>query len=85
MGNPVTAPLDYVGAIGNAKNSANRRLGDASLQAAVTQFQVGEGRNPTSLQELVDKQYLKAIPTPPRGSQLVYDPKTGEVGIVRTP
>ena len=41
-----------------------------------------EGRNPKDLDELVKKEYIKAIPEAPYNMKIVYDDKKGEVQIV---
>ena len=41
-----------------------------------------EGRFPASLDELVSKRYLPAIPPVPHGKRLSYDPKTGGITLV---
>ena len=80
-GNPLTAPLDYVGAVGKAKKSSEKRLNLANLQNAIKQFQAVEGRYPKTLNELVTEGYFSRAPRPPRGMRYVYNPKTGQVGV----
>lgn len=80
--NPVTAPLDYLGAAGKAKQSAEKTLDTVSLNQAVQQFYAAEGRFPTELKELVTTGYLREIPTPPYGKKIFYDSSTGQVKIV---
>ena len=81
-GNPVTAPVDYLGAVVKAKKSAEKTVEGAMLTQAVQMFQAQEGRFPTSLDELVAKQYLNRLPPPPYGMRFDYDPKTGKVSVV---
>jgi len=45
-----------------------------SVQRAVNGFRDAEGRFPSSLQELVDKKYIEAVP-----GGVTYDPATGTV------
>lgn len=82
-GNPLTAPADYLGAINQAQKTAVRQVDLASLNKAIQLFDVQEGRLPTNLTELVTKRYLPVVPEPPAGSELTYDPETGEVEISR--
>ena len=80
-GNPLTAPLDYVGAVGKAKKSSEKRLNLANIQNAIKQFKAVEGRYPKALKELVTEGYFPRSPRPPRGMRYVYNPKTGQVGV----
>ena len=80
-GNPLTAPLDYVGAVGKAKKSSEKRVNLANIQNAIKQFEAVEGRNPKTLNELVTEGYFSRAPRPPRGMRYVYNPKTGQVGV----
>ena len=80
-GNPLTAPLDYVGAVGKAKKSSEKRLNLANIQNAIKTFKVVEGRYPKALNELVTEGYFPRPPRPPRGMRYVYNPKTGQVGV----
>ncbi len=50
-----------------------------SLQDAVTTFHQKFGRNPKSLNELVDKKIISEIPVSPLGRNFVLDPKSGQV------
>lgn len=83
-GNPVTAPVDYLGAVNKAKKASERTLDLASLKQAIQMFQANEDRYPTNLQEVVAKNYIRQIPTAPAGYRLTYDPKTGAAGMVRS-
>lgn len=51
------------------------------LKNKIISFQRTEGRYPNSLQELVDKGYIKEIPAPPEGMTYYYDPKTGKIEV----
>jgi hypothetical protein len=81
-GNPVTAPVDYLGAVGGAKKSMEGKLGNVGLTQAIQQFQAMEERLPTTLQELVTKGYLRELPKPPYQMKFAYNPQTGEVKVV---
>jgi hypothetical protein len=82
-GNPLTAPADYVGALGKAKGLAEKTVDNAGLNQAVQLFNAQEGRLPKDLQELVTQKYLPAIPQAPYGMKIEYNPKTGQVSIVK--
>lgn len=84
-GNPLTAPVDYLGAVGNAQKQAAKTVDLTSLHQAVQAFQAGEERLPKNLQELVTEGYLPRLPLPPRGMQWAYQPQTGQVRAVPTP
>lgn len=81
--NPVNAPADYLSAINKAQKTAVRTVDLASLTKAIDLFQAQEDRLPKSLNELVEKRYIPAIPEPPAGSKMNYDPQTGKVTITK--
>ena len=81
-GNPLTAPVDYLGAVVKAKKSAEKTVETVSLNQAIQQFSVAEGRYPKDLNELVTEKYLPEIPEPPYGMKIVYDAAKGEVKVV---
>lgn len=80
-GNPVTAPVDYLGAVAKGKKQADK-LTDLGIKQAVAQFYAVEGRYPKDLNELVAKKYLSSLPPPPTGMKFQYNPATGEVKTV---
>jgi hypothetical protein len=81
-GSVLTAPVDYLGAIGNAKQKAVKTVDVTSLTQAVQLFNVSEGRLPKDLNELVATQYLTKIPEAPYGQKIVYNPANGQVTVV---
>jgi len=81
-GNPVTAPVDYLGAVAKAKHTADAKLETASINKAVQLFYAQEGRYPKTLNELVRPEYLPRLPDPPVGMKYSYNPATGEVKVV---
>lgn len=81
-GNPITAPADYVGAVGKAQKSAQKTLSTVGLDQAIKAFSAEEGRYPNSLDELVSKGTISSIPKPPFGMKYDYDSKTGIVKVV---
>jgi hypothetical protein len=82
-GSVLTAPVDYLGAMGNAQQSAVKTIDTASLKQAIQMFQVDKGRLPKELNELVQEKYLPRIPETPSGTRLDYDPNTGEIKVVK--
>ena len=81
-GNPLTAPADYVGAIGKAQKSAQKTLSTVGLDQAIKTFAAEEGRYPNDLNELVSKGTIPSLPRAPTGMKFDYDPKTGMVKVV---
>lgn len=84
-GNPITAPVDYVGAIGQAQKQAAKVVELVQVQQAIRQFQAAEDRYPKSLDELVQEGYLPALPRLPPGLKFAYNPATGQVRAVPAP
>ncbi|MBI3853334.1 MAG: hypothetical protein HY298_24060 [Verrucomicrobia bacterium] len=82
-GNPLTAPVDYLGAIGKAQKNAVKTIDTVSLNQAIQLFNTQEGRNPKDLNELVEKKYLGQIPDAPYGMKIVYDASSGQVKVVK--
>jgi hypothetical protein len=84
-GNPITAPVDYLGAVGNAKKHAEKVIDTTSVSKAIDLFNAQEDRFPTNLNELVTSHYLPAVPVLPQGMKYQYNPQTGQIRAVRTP
>jgi hypothetical protein len=81
-GSPLTAPVDYLNSAAKAQHSATKTVDITSVNKAIEMFNVQEGRFPNDLNELVAKKYMPMIPTPPVGSRIDYDAKTGTAKIV---
>ena len=81
-GNPLTAPVDYLGAAAKAKNLADKTVSNVGLNQAIQLYQAQEGQLPKTLNDLVAKQYLNSIPPPPAGMKYDYNPQTGAVKLV---
>jgi hypothetical protein len=79
---PLSAPADYVGALGKAQQSAVKTVDTTSLNQAIQLFNVDQGRNPKDLNELVQKKFIPKIPDVPRGTKLEYDATAGAVKVV---
>ena len=82
-GNPLTAPVDYLDAVGKAKRSAVKTVDVASLNQAIQMFNVDMGRFPKDLNELVAEKYMPKIPAAPYGTKLEYDANAGKVKVVK--
>lgn len=80
--NPLTAPVDYLGAVGAAQKQAVKVVDLTTLQQAIQAFQAGEDRLPSSLQELVTEGYLPRLPATPAGMRFAYDAQRGQVRLV---
>jgi hypothetical protein len=83
--NPIAAPVEYIGALGRAKQVAERTIDLTALNQGIQLFYASEGRYPKDLQELVKEGHLRQIPQPPQGSIIQYNPQTGQVRIVKSP
>jgi PBP1b-binding outer membrane lipoprotein LpoB len=81
-GNPITAPVDYIGAVGQAQKYAVKQIDLAYLNQAIQLFNTQEGRLPKDLNELVPN-YVGKIPEAPYGSKIVYDASSGTVTVVK--
>ncbi len=79
----LTAPVDYLGAVGKAKQTAVKTVDLASINQAIQMFQVEHDRFPRSLEELVQEKYLPRIPEAPYGMKIEYDAQTGKVRVVK--
>jgi hypothetical protein len=80
-GNPITAPVDYLGAINQAQKSSVSRLDLIQIKQAIQQFNAGEGRLPKDINELIQQKYLIKANVP-RGMKIDYNPNTGDVNFV---
>ena len=81
-GNPLTAPVDYLGAVGEAKQRSIKTIDTASLTKAIQMFHVSEGRFPKELNELVQLRYIAKIPEAPHGQKIIYNATNGQVAVV---
>ena len=84
-GNPITAPVDYIGAVGKAQKHSAKVVDTVQVQQAIQQFHAGEDRFPKDLEELVKEGYLAAVPKLPTGLKYQYDAATGRVKAVSAP
>jgi hypothetical protein len=80
---PLSAPADYVGALGKAQQTAVKTVDVSSLNQAIQLFNVENGRYPKDLNELVESKFIPKIPDAPRGMKLDYDATAGKVKVVK--
>ena len=85
QGSVVTAPVDYLDSLGKAQRSMVKSVDLSTVNHAIQQFQVEQGRNPKDLNELVQEKYIPSIPPAPYGSRIDYDPATGVAKVVKEP
>lgn len=81
----VNAPGRYVAANFAARDSAERQTAVATVRQALQLYQVQEEKAPATLQDLVAKGYLPALPKLPTGWDWQYDPATVTVNAVPQP
>ena len=81
-GNPITAPVDYLGAVAKAQKSTTSKLSLVGIQQAIQMYQAQEGRFPKTLDDLVKAQVIGSIPPPPQGMKYSYDPKSGDIKLI---
>ena len=81
-GNPVTAPVDYLGAVAKGKKAAEKTIETAGLNQTIQLFYAQEGRYPKTLNELVAPGYLSKLPAPPAGMKFDYNPATGQLKVL---
>ena len=82
-GNPLTAPVDYLGAVNQAHKNAIKTIDTAALSRQIDLFHEQEDRYPKDLNELVSQHYLNSLPKAPYGMKLQYNPATGQVRVVK--
>ena len=80
---PLSAPADYLGALGKGQQQAIKVVDTASLKQAIQMFNTEQGRNPRDLNELVEEKYLPRLPEAPAGMRLEYDAASGAVRLVK--
>lgn len=83
VGNPLMAPVEYLGAVAAAKKTAIKIIDTANINQQIQLFHEQEDRYPESLNELVTMHYLPALPTPPYGMKFDYNPQTGQFKVVK--
>jgi hypothetical protein len=79
---PAGATGGYLGTLARGQQVAVKTIDVTALNEEIQLFNVQEGRNPKDLDELVTKKYLGALPHPPAGMKLVYDPAQAKVSVV---
>jgi hypothetical protein len=81
-GNPITAPVDYLGAVAKAQKSTTSKLSMVGITQGIQAYQAQEGHLPKTLNDLVTAGVIGKLPDPPTGMKFNYDPKTGDVTVV---
>ena len=81
VSNVVDAPLNYVGAVVQAKKYSENVIDVAYINQDIQMFNASEGHYPKDLQELIPN-YLGKMPDVPHGYKLVYDTNTYTVKAV---
>jgi len=77
-GNPIE---QYGGVMSKTMKTAKGMDAVMPVKQLVDSFYAQEGRYPASLQELIEKNYVKQIPEPPKGYQYKYNPSVGKVSL----
>ncbi len=80
--NVVTAPLTYIGAVGEAQKYAEKQIDVSYINEDIQMFNASEGRYPKDLQEMIPT-YLGKMPEVPQGYKLDYDTTTHTVKVVK--
>ena len=81
-GNPLTAPVDYLGAVNQGKNKVLGTAAVTQVNSALRQFEAAESRRARTLQEVITAGYPTALPALPRGMRWQYNAQTGQAGAV---
>ncbi len=84
-GNPITAPVDYLGAVNQAQKHSAKVVDTVQVQQAIRQFNAAEDRFPQDLAELVKEGYLPKLPALPSGMKYQYNPANGQIKVVSAP
>ena len=80
-GSAASAPADYLKSAANSQKRAVKTIDIVALNKTIETFYVQEGRFPKSLDELVDKNFLRALPQLPPGVKFNYDTNNGLVTV----
>ena len=75
-------PVDYLGAVGQAKQYSVKQIDLAYLNQAIELFNAQEGRYPKDLNELMPN-YIGKLPPAPYGTKIIYDAAQREVKVVK--
>ena len=81
--NALTAPVDYLGAVGQAKKHSEKVIDTAALNQTIMLFNAQEERYPKDLNELVTMKYLPSVPKPPYGMKFEYNARSGTLKVVK--
>jgi len=78
-GSVASAPADYLKSTVASQQKAVKTIDLTSINKAIEAFYVQEGRFPKTLEELVDKSLMHALPKAPPGTKFNYNTNTGIV------
>ena len=78
-GSVAGAPAEYLQSVAASQQKAVKTIDLTSINKAIEGFYVQEGRFPKTLEELVDKGLMHALPKAPLGTKFNYDAKNGVV------
>ncbi|HEY5232063.1 MAG TPA: hypothetical protein VIK35_00825 [Verrucomicrobiae bacterium] len=82
VSNVVDAPLNYIGAVVQAKKYSENVIDVSYVNQDIQMFNASEGHYPKNLQEMVPD-YLGKIPVMPPGYELIYDTNSWTVKAVK--
>jgi len=82
-GSVASAPADYLRAAAKGQQDSVKTVDKASLDKAISLFNVDKGRYPKDLNELVQEKYIPQIPPTPFGTKLSYDANSGRIDVVK--
>jgi hypothetical protein len=82
VSNVVDAPLNYVGAVVQAKKYSEKVIDVSYVNEDIQMFNASEGHYPKDLQEMIPN-FLGKIPDVPFGYQLIYDTNTWTAKVVK--
>ncbi len=71
------AVTDYFQSAAQAQKRAVKTIDVVGINKAIESFYVQEGRFPKSLEDLVEKGFLRSLPSPPPGLKFNYDTNSG--------
>ncbi len=72
----------YGHTLATAKKKALTKTDLITVDRAIQSFQADRGRNPSSLEELIQEGFLPKLPDLPLGKKYSYNPQSGEVDMV---
>ncbi|MCM8763758.1 MAG: hypothetical protein NC830_00095 [Candidatus Omnitrophica bacterium] len=77
-GNPIE---QYGGVMSKTLQKAKGMDVVLPMKQLIDSFYIQEGRYPSTLQELVERNFIREIPVPPKGYRYSYDSSSGKIGL----